>query len=788
MKHRLPSWSVPVAVFFGTVGVIFLPIALGKVLMPPATDAAVYYYPAFHFYTQAVQAGQSFLWNPYLYSGFPMYLSQSAGFFDPVNFLLAKMFTTPFMLELRLMLDVFITLTCAYAAARALALSERASLLASISYIIGFEWFYLSNPLTANSLFLLPLLIYCLTRLLEGRQGTWRFVVLGGVGLGWAFLSGYTQIIFYAVVLGGIYVSVYAFLSRLTLRTFVTVLGRYVLIGLLGAVMALPQLLPAMMFLPHTSRSVAASYEEVTLKVIAPGDLLLFLVPPHFYVPYVTPGRKTVFIGALWMLLGVGALVLTFRTWRRRETSTRERHMAAIAVAFLFAFIAAVQYSPLYYVLNKLPIFSLFRFPFRFMFLGTFLLSLLAAYGFDRSEELRSSRAFRIGAYALATVSAAFIGGIAFVQALGISGAERLAAVLATVFNATLHGHLGFTKDASSYAHAFEQGLSAYRELLSLTDPGILLPLLCLAGSALLAMLFVRGTVTTERFRQATFILGLCTLVAVSVGGWKGFVSRDLYGYPNSFASRMAEDQGLYRFYPFLVGEAAASAIPPQYKLSSAEAKASQELASAGGVSNLNFMHGLLSVDGYDQFEPRDTLAAMTRIGGELAAGYGAGTPEERTNRLLENLDTLEKMSGRYVISGVPLESNELDLIATSSVTSYYMTLYLYEYSKAYPRYFLAKQDCTACVPSGMMFEPVRTENGYFDFLVTARGPETLVLSETNLPGWKVTIDGNDVPPRLVNELYIGVAVPEGEHRVIFEYQGILNELSLLRLLGVVSN
>ncbi len=753
--------------------------------MPPGTDIAVYYYPAFHFYVDAVQSGQSFLWNPHLFSGFPMYVSQSAGFFDPLNLLLATFFASPYMLELRLIIDVLLALGCSYAAARALSLSRRASILTALSYIIAFEWFYLSNPLTANTLFLLPLLMWCCAHLLTDER-TLRYVLIGGGGLGWALLCGYTQIVFYAVVLSGIYLTAYAFLARLRLKRFFGIVVRYALIVVLGALLALPQLLPTALFLPETSRAGASSYEQVTLKVIAPGDLLLALVPPHFYVPYITPGRKALFVGALWMLLAVGALALTAKVWRRKEHRAQEQHIAAIGIAFLFAFIAAVQYSPLYYLLNQLPVFSLFRFPFRFMFLGVFLLSLLAAYGFDRAEHLVHSRVFRWGAYMLAVITTFFIGGITVIQVLGTTGGAWLATLLSNVFAATVQGRFGFTKDPASYAHAFEQGLAAYRELLSFANPGILLPLLCLAVSALLAVLFARGHLQVNRFQFSAFVLGLCTFVAVAVGGWKGFIPSELYGSPNPFQEIIAQDAQRYRFYPFLIGEAAKDDIPPQYKLSLDEAIATHELASAGGVSNLHFIHDLNSVDGYDQFEPSETLAAMDKIGGELGAGYGAGTPEERTSRLLKHLDTLGMMSGKYIISGVPLESDELILVATSSVSAYRMTLYLYEYPDASPRYFLAEHGCTSCTPTDTAIAPERMENGRFEFIVSTLKPITLVLSETNLPGWRVTLDGNVLSPRLVNELYMGIDIPRGEHRITVEYYGMLGELSVLRALGIV--
>ncbi len=739
------------------------------------------YYPLFDFYAKALQAGESFLWTPDIYSGFPIYLSQVGGFFDPLNILLGKLFLAPLMVELRLIIDILLTFVCAYAAARAMGVSRLAAALVGPSYLLALEWGYLSNPIIANSLFIFPLLLFCFAKFVQHSPRRWRYILLGGLGLGWAFLGGYTQVVFYAVVLALLYAGCYALLSRFALREWGGLLAGFVLLISIGGVVGLPQLLPAYKFLPYTSRADTTSYQNLTLKVIEPGDLVLSVVPPNFYVPYITPGRKPLFVGALWLLLGLGALG-ALRARRARGQEVGERHVAAIGVVFLFAFMAAFEHSPLYWLLNKLPVFDLFRFPFRFMFLGAFALSLLGAFGFDRAAVLRESRLFRVAVWVVGLSSALFVAAIASVQLLGARGATWLSVQLAWVFNATIQGHAGFSKDAAAYAHAFDQGLQAYRELLSFIDLSVLLPLLCLVASILVAFLFIRRYLSVERFQQLAGGLGVATMVAVGVGGWSAFVPSSFYGTADPFVSQL---QSGYRVYPFLVGEAATPFIPPQYKLSLTEARAVQELASAGEAPNLNLIHGVASVDGYDQFEPKNILNAMSKVGGELAAGYGAGTDDERRVRLLGNLPQLGLMSGRYIIAGSPLRSAQLHLLSTSSVTSYGMMLYLYEYPKAYPIIYLAAANCTQCVPKAEA-TPSSIGNGYYDFALLLQNPAVLVVSESNLPGWRATLDGQSAPLSLVNGLYLGVQIPQGSHTVHLEYQGILGELSVLRELYLV--
>jgi hypothetical protein len=49
--------------------------------------------------------------------------------------------------------------------------------------------------------------------------------------------------------------------------------------------------------------------------------------------------------------------------------------------------------------------------------------------------------------------------------------------------------------------------------------------------------------------------------------------------------------------------------------------------------------------------------------------------------------------------------------------------------------------------------------------------PALLVLTDTWFPGWKVTVDGEEVPIHRVNYVVRGVRVPAGTHRVEFAYE-----------------
>jgi len=51
-----------------------------------------------------------------------------------------------------------------------------------------------------------------------------------------------------------------------------------------------------------------------------------------------------------------------------------------------------------------------------------------------------------------------------------------------------------------------------------------------------------------------------------------------------------------------------------------------------------------------------------------------------------------------------------------------------------------------------------------------ARGPALLMVSESWYPNWQVTVDGEQAELVRANYAFLGVWIPEGEHRVEFSY------------------
>lgn len=825
VMEKLFSYRAGVAFFFiACVLLMLAPTLRGLVLFPPDSDIIVYYYPVFHFFSEALHAGQSFLWMPAIYSGFPIYLSQVGGFFDPINIFIFKLFSGITGMHVRLGLDFLFTFVFSYLASRAIGLSRLSSALVGPAYLLSFHWRFLSNPLTANSLFLMPFLIYSAIKMLEGQGMLWRYVLLCGIGLGIAILGGYTQVVFYAILFLGLFSLGYFFLieHERTYKRAVRALAHLSSVVFLGVCIGLPQIVPALLYVPETVRSEGLTYELAVLKVLEPGDMLLAVVPDYFYVPYITAGRKPLFVGAFWFLLAIGALLVSIaaivRARNRVSLGKQELYGVIFSGLFLFALIAAFKWSPIFYLLHQLPVFELFRFPFRFMFVGTFFLALLGGIGLDMVARLTASRLFAWWTYFFAASAGVFVGGLVLLQALVATGKDSIVSFFDALLGVFFYGRFGLDKDPAQYRDAIGRGLDAVRELLTFTNPAIAIPLLLLLLSAAVAILAVRKVISPHSMRSAGALLTIATFIVVFVAGWRWSAPPTALGTTGTVLTEhlSEEDASLYRFYPFLPSYGTSQKIPPQYKLSREEERAGTQVMVRSGVYNMHLYGDMSSVDGYDQFLPHSTLQALERIGSELAAGgvqnYGVSTPEERRDLFLENLRVLGLMGGKYVISGIPLVHPDLRLLSTTLLTKYEIPLYVYEYAYPLPRFYIARQtinfphtsfselgdqvptlfktylDCADCaVPSGAgAFKVLRQENGLYEFKVTLQAPQYLVLSESYLPGWRVELDGTPAKIVRANGLYMAIFVPGGEHTVWFEYRGMLDELSVLRALNIV--
>ncbi len=795
-----------VAVFYTAIlCVVFFPYLFQDRIALNSADAVLAYYPQFEFYGDALKRGDSFLWNPYIFSGFPTYVSQSAGFLDPLNILLFKIFEPLTAYHARLFVDSVLVVLFSFLAARALGLSRLASALVGPSYLLAFNWLFLFNPVIANTLFLLPFLIFVFLKALHApplRRALWA--AAGGAAVGWSFIAGYAQPTIYALTILGLCAFIqWAWVDdeRRTRRLGARIIVIVCIVGVLGSLAGLPQILPALEFAAFTERESGVSWAEANQKALTLGDLVYFVFPDYIrFTAYLTYGRMPLYVGGFWFLLACIGFVFALR----------RRAMASVAALFAFCFIAALKWSPAAFVLHQLPVFDYFRFPRRWMYWGAWFLAVLGAYGFDSLREYADGR----GREKLARIVAAF----AVVVAAGVIALNVFGDALARIGVSALPGRWGVIAS---------RAISELAGSLSLADAAFLVPFAALMLGAAFIYGYIREKISWERFRLAGAVLVVAAFVGIFAVQWRWSAPADQFvGRHGAILERVLpqEDRALYRAFPFKLGYPYRNVFGGgvsdfnRVLYDKENLRTVNEMQFSAGLPNTNMFSGIASVDGYDVFVPSVMREVLIMIGSTATGEEQLSGSDDAAKRqaLLENLDVLGMMAGKYVVSGMPLAHAELQLIAEERISGRGLPLYIYENAEALPRWYFAERtaeamgdstialvksgrrdfkktaylDCVGCAGGGgrggahIRAAAVRNADAVFE--VETEQPRWFIFSESFLPGWSATIDGVSTPIVRANGLYMALAVPAGTHWVGFSYDGMRGEAVSLRAFKII--
>jgi hypothetical protein len=139
-----------------------------------------------------------------------------------------------------------------------------------------------------------------------------------------------------------------------------------------------------------------------------------------------------------------------------------------------------------------------------------------------------------------------------------------------------------------------------------------------------------------------------------------------------------------------------------------------------------------------------------------------------------EQLDWMNRMGVTHVLSVVPLDSDVWPIQSLGQrpdpflnpvfVMSPTQTLFLYEFTKTRGR--VAWQDGGSDpAPRIVKYLPNVVE-------VAAKSASggTLILTDLAYPGWSVAVDGRKAEPLVIEGMLRGVAVPAGEHTIVWTY------------------
>ncbi|MGE0130192.1 MAG: YfhO family protein [Blastocatellales bacterium] len=400
-------------------------------------DAVFWFFPAYKFVAEQIKSGNLPLWNPYQYSGAPMFAEWQAGALDPINWIYL-IETTSRALTLSLEIGFAIALLAMFSYARGIGFNRRAAVVSAVIYgLSGFTVARTLYPGFLHIVALAPFVLYFVEKLYQ--EGRWRHVAGGALVVAWQVFAAHPQPLIYSSLLACAYALFCAFrsvpravASSATLestlatargtdpaRSRIIFLTKFALMFIAGACLSAVQLLPAAEF---ASQSVRREwpFELFTLHSLHPLSLATTLFPffhgegqgiyrmPYWGV-YWHHNEAQIYLGVIALSLAIAGAI---SAWRARFSVGIFWSCAAVAGVIL----TFGKYSgPVARTLYHVPVLGNFRSPNRHWMEVSLAVAVLAGYAVDRLLREESRFLARVAQITTSSLAALCVAAGAFV-------------------------------------------------------------------------------------------------------------------------------------------------------------------------------------------------------------------------------------------------------------------------------------------------------------------------------------------------------------------------------------
>ncbi|MEP6809787.1 MAG: YfhO family protein [Chthoniobacterales bacterium] len=774
LRERLLSPGGLAAIFVALFPfVYFFPAISGRLVLAP-DDALTFGLPLRVAAAQMLREGHLPLWNPYLFSGMPLFASAQAGVLFPLNWFF--LILGPGAAMNLAVLGAYSTAALgAFFYARRTGVNIAGALTTAIIWqCCGFFVAQIGHLNVIHVAALLPWLLWSIDG--YGATGERKRGAVIAIFVALQVFAGHPQTLLYSLILAGGYAIFGGLTNPIERRAYLQSLVFIATGLLLGAV----QILPTIELLRESIRN-AATYDFFTSFSLPPVFLLTFLAPylvgggdgTLFKAPYLSEAFYGEYIGYVGVIGFTLALVAPFV---RRDRLTTFWSCAALAALAL----SLGRFWPfdLYRIVYHIPVLNLFRVPARHMMEVDFALAVLAGRAVTFLPQMKRSRAF---------------------VALLVAAIFLITWALVTIFRPS------------------EFRLGRIGPVSFLRAPELFLPPVIAAASGWILIRFTRNQRFATIALVSLLLLDLCLWGQFS--GWRaGSPRRDhpVFHQP-PIAKFLRNEKGL---------------TPGKDRVLTLEKPFGDMTATASFPFNvalqpdIYMMHHIENAAGYDGFG----LARYSRLAGDMKVW---GAFPDTAKSVLESR-ALDLLNVRYLIaparpSAAPqflpastkigdLTFSDKRLSATQNpddgVAGWIRvkragSVDLYENSEALPRVWLASEaramsDSTKLdvirsgkFPDGELWDPRRTvllntlpnlpapllqpndqhaeivryEPNAVEIATAASAASILVLSDNHYPGWKVTVDGKRASLLRADYNLRGVFLEAGSHHIHFLYQ-----------------
>jgi len=341
-----------------------------------------YYYPFYHLKVSLIKDGIFPFWNPYLFSGTPLFALIQLGTLYPISILL---YLLPFGLGIKLFIIIHFLLSgiFMYCLGKVLNLKTSASLAAGITFSFSsFLLCMIAHPNILCSMTWMPLILCLYHTALIRRSLLW--MILSGICIAIQILAGEPVVSYMTILVLFFYCVCFPIKGKYHFITLPLPI-------LIGVGLSLIQLLPFLELTLFSARAHGIGYQEATDWSLHPGELFNLIIP--FFSDIMKLPRQGLLLSLYMGIIPLSMILLSvFCFWKNWKWFWIGCFVVSLILSLgshLFLYQLLFQY---------LPGFNMMRHAVKFIGLVTFFGAVLTGYGFnllpDRRKEFTGILSF----------------------------------------------------------------------------------------------------------------------------------------------------------------------------------------------------------------------------------------------------------------------------------------------------------------------------------------------------------------------------------------------------------
>jgi hypothetical protein len=398
IKNEKVAYLIAVALILITVFIFFNGLFKGEVIATNdvgTSDLLYATYPVQALYGESLKHGEFMQWNPFIWSGFPVFAEGPYGFLYPIDLVVWYLFEPVTAMNIAIILNPIIMGIGMYLFARQLTQSPWAAILPAVATTVCGPMLVHARHYSASTVMaLLPWLFFAIELYLRNKAKMIYCSLFYGAILGLMILAGHPQYTFICFFITFIYLILKLLIkSKNDIPVSVKPANKvkYVLYflsitGVVALIIGFPQLKETIELVKFSQRSTENLSDAFTGLGSLPWDGFQTFFSPYFLGNAGDGSFKLPDVYLFWeyfhyagAITFILALVAIFRGWKKSNS------VKSLVILGIFFFLMSLGSNfPIYKIFSIFPFLKSFRFQVRWL-LGTEI-SVIALSGFGLLE------------------------------------------------------------------------------------------------------------------------------------------------------------------------------------------------------------------------------------------------------------------------------------------------------------------------------------------------------------------------------------------------------------------